>query len=126
MNLKKLFLAISLLGIPFVVAAQSDLVGSWAMDIQLEEGPMPITLELMEGGKFQVDLGNDGSMEIKGEWSVNGKEVTFKDTEGAAACQNDQGGTYAFELNGKTVTFTRVNDPCQRGNPEGVMTMTRM
>jgi hypothetical protein len=102
---------------------QSDLQGAWLIDYETDSGPIEILLELMEGGEHQIDLGNDGIPDIKGVWTVEGDQVTMGDEVGEVSCQDDT--VFAYKLEGETLTFTAVKDPCQRVGPKGFLEFTR-
>jgi len=125
MRIKSIIPVLVIMLAPFFGFAQSDLHGSWLINYETENGPIEILLELMESGEHQVDLGNDGTADIKGVWTAEGGQVTIVDKEGEAACQDDKGGVFTYQVEGDQLTLTTINDPCERGGPEGLMVFTR-
>ncbi len=109
--------------VPALGWSQSDLQGAWLIDYQTESGPIEVLLELMEGGEHQIDLGNDGTPDIKGVWTVEGDQVTIVDNQGEVSCPDDT--VFVYKVEGEKLTFTAIKDPCQRGGPEGILEFTR-
>lgn len=109
----------------FSIMAQS-VEGDWLFKIPTEDGQMMEAKLSMKGGAYDVDLGNDGSVEVKGVYTVDGNTITVQDTEGENACKGDAKGIYNFKVDDKTLVMKRVSDPCEgRGGPDG-MSFTRM
>lgn len=125
MQLKKLIPVLAIMLAPIVVFSQSELQGTWMMTLETSDGPAVIKFDVLENGTYEVDLGNDGTINVKGVWEVDGNTFKVKDTEGEAGCPDDKGGVFSYKLEGEKVTFTAIDDPCGRGGPEGKMEFTR-
>jgi len=123
-NLKPFFTLFFFL-LTFSITAQS-VVGDWQMSVTNPEGQtMTIKLSISEGSSFTVDLGNDGSIDVNGEYQLEGDQMTIKGVSGPAV-QCQEAGIYKVEITADTLKMTRVSDPCQeRGGPEGVMEFKR-
>lgn len=109
--------------LPFGLMAQSP-VGTWKTSIPDENGKMtPMKVQLSEDGTYAVDFGYDGTIEIMGKYTVDGRKMTIQDAEGSDCTAQ---GVYTLKIEGDTLTMTRISDGCpNRGGPDGVMTMQR-
>lgn len=109
--------------LPFGLMAQSH-VGVWKMSVPDENGKlMPLTVTMSSEGTYAVDFGADGTVDIKGKYTLDGGKMTIQDTEGSDCTEQ---GVYTLKVEGDTLTMTRVSDGCtNRGGPEGVMSMQR-
>ncbi len=103
-------------------------VGDWSIETTMDDGTTVVAkLTITEGGSYSVDVGNDGSIEAEGKYTMNGSEMTVQDTGGTFACPSDAKGVYSIVVEGKTLMMERVSDDCEsRGNPDGVMHFTKM
>ena len=117
-----LFLALMAI-LPFGLMAQSP-VGTWKMSIPDENGKMtPLKVAMSADDTYAIDFGADGTIEIKGKYTVEGGKMTIQDMEGSDCTEK---GVYTLKIEGDILTMTRVSDGCNgRGGPEGVMTMQR-
>lgn len=117
-----LFLA-SMFMLPIGLMAQSP-VGNWKTAIPDENGNMiPLKVKLSEDGTYTVDFGSDGTIEIKGKYTIDGGKMTIQDADGSECTAQ---GVYKFKVEGDTFTMTRISDGCpNRGGPDGVMSMQR-
>ena len=109
--------------LPFGLMAQSP-VGNWKMSVPDENGKlMPMKVDILADGSYNIDFGAEGSIEIKGKYTVDGAKMTIQDTEGSDCTEK---GVYTIKVEGDTLTLARMSDGCaNRGGPEGVMTMQR-
>jgi hypothetical protein len=109
--------------LPFGLMAQSP-VGNWKMSVPDENGKLtPMKVDILADGSYNIDFGAEGSIEIKGKYTVDGAKMTIQDTEGSDCPEK---GVYTFKVEGDTLTLTRMSDGCaDRGGPDGVMTMQR-
>ena len=103
--------------------AQS-ITGDWEHLFSSPEGDYPLTLSIGEDGTYSVDLGQDGSIEVKGTYSIDGDKLTMQDTSGEMMC--DQKGVYSFKIEGKSMVFTRVEDGCEGRGAEETREFTKM
>lgn len=110
--------------LPLSLMAQ-DHVGSWKIMVPNGEGgTMPMKVTMNADNTYHIDAGADGSVEIKGKYSISGDKVTIQDTEGTDCSAK---GVYTLKVSGNELTMTMVSDACEgRGNPDGPMVMTRM
>ncbi len=109
--------------LPFGLMAQSP-VGAWKMSIPDQNGKLtPVKVQIAEDGTYAIDFGADGTIDLKGKYTVEGGKITVQDTEGSDCTAP---GVYTLKIEGDTLTMTRLSDGCtSRGGPEGVMTMQR-
>lgn len=110
--------------LPLSLMAQ-DHVGSWKIMVPNGEGgTMLMKVTMNADNTYHIDAGADGSVEIKGKYSISGDKVTIQDTEGTDCSAK---GVYTLKVSGNQLTMTMVSDACEgRGNPDGPMVMTRM
>ena len=126
-TLVKLFLAFSLC-LPFSLFAQSKSVaGDWKMEVQSEEGiSVVIKASIKSDGTYTIDFGNDGKVEINGEYRLKGDHMIIKDVSGEFACTTGQ-GIYKYSVTADSLTMEKVKDDCEnRGGPEGKMVMAKL
>lgn len=125
MKTLKSFFFLSCLFFSFAIQAQ-DLEGKWKSEVPTDEGTLIILLVMDSDDTYTVDLGGDGTIDIYGEFSVDGDEIFITDTEGPEACP-DETGVYKFTVSDTEFLMERVSDPCEgRGGPEGKMAFKRM
>ena len=119
MNLFKRLLAIAALLSPIGLLAQSP-VGTWIMQIPDGNGNMmALKVEISDKGTYTLDIASDGTIETKGNYTLDGDKMTIQDTEGTDCTEK---GVYTIKVEGDTLTMTRVSDVCpNRGGPTGVM-----
>lgn len=103
-----------------------SLVGKWAGEFpgQNDQPAMKFTLTITEN-TYQFDLGMDGTVDMTGGYTSDGKQITIWDTAGENTCPSDQKGVYAFTLDGDMATFTKVSDACP-GRGDAPLTVKRM
>ena len=78
------------------------------------------------GGAFTLSVGADGvhtvstegKVVVKGTYVVDKDKISFTDKEGDFACLG-QTGTYKWASDGKTLSFTKVEDECE-GRAQGL------
>ena len=94
--------------LPLGLMAQNP-VGAWKMSIPDEAGKMtPLKLDLLADGIYTIDFGADGTMEIKGKYTIEGDKMTIQDTEGSDCTEQ---GVYILKIEGmhiKKVDFQYV------------------
>jgi hypothetical protein len=90
------------------VAAAGSLKGKWTETIQTGgQSPLNGTWTFKAtGSKYTVSV--DGSFVDRGNYTIKGSKVSFKDTGGPAKCPGT--GVYKFKVKGKTLKFTLVSD----------------
>ncbi len=103
--------------------AQS-IAGDWLHMFSSPDGEFPLTLSIGEDGTYSVDMGQDGSIELKGTYTLDGDKLTMQDTSGEAMC--DQKGIYSVKVDGKKMVFTRIEDTCEGRGAEATREFTRM
>ncbi|MDX1941042.1 MAG: hypothetical protein SFU99_10855 [Saprospiraceae bacterium] len=115
-----------LLLLPISAFSQNALVGEWKFEVPSEDGKMiPVKLKI-DTESYTVDFGMDGAIDIKGNYTVAGNEMTIQDTGGEGACLNTK-GVYKFEIKDNSLTMTKVTDTCEgRSGPEGKMVFQKM
>ena len=85
---------------------------------------MPLKVTMSADNTYAIDAGADGSVEIRGKYSINGDKITIQDTEGTD-CSGK--GVYKLVVQEDQLTMTLISEACEgRGNPNGPMVMTRM
>ena len=55
----------------------------------------------------QTTVSRNGQLVVHGHYSLAGSTITFKDGKN---CHNP--AKYSYALSGKTLTFTKISDPC--------------
>lgn len=129
-------LLFSIAGSVFVfgqVQAQDDTpVGEWSVALARTDIPVDIASSFSYVGRWQLGIESDGSYVaermdvgenlVTGNWTVDGDQITFTDTDGLLACSNAAAapivnddlatGSYRWNRSGKTLTLTRVDDAC--------------
>lgn len=56
---------------------------------------------------------NNGELAVHGAYKVRGEQFEIRDEGGTGACLGDlQLGTYTWKLEGKALSFTKVEDAC--------------
>ncbi len=122
-NLLRLF-SLSMLCLPVGLMGQS-VVGDWQMTASDPDGnQMTIQVSMTANGTYTVDFGVDGSIEVNGNYKLEGSKMTIKDSSGPQACPQE--AVYTVEVSGNSLKMIRVSDPCEgRGGPEGVMAFTK-
>lgn len=126
--LKSKFFLTALTGLlPFFALAQADVAGNWLMAQETPDGHWEAKFTMQDDGSYTVDLGNDGSVDVRGKTEFNGDQITVWDVSGENACGSDKKGVYTYKIEGDMLTLNRVKDECEgHGGPEGVMRMKRM
>lgn len=118
----KLFLTAMICFIAIGLSAQSP-VGKWKFQFETPDGTLVIAADIKADGTYALDMGNDGSAEVNGTYTMSGDKMTISDDAGDCTGK----GVYTVAVTDNTLTMTRVSDECEnRGGPEGVMTGTRM
>jgi hypothetical protein len=121
------FSVLLLLLLPLYALAQSSLAGNWIMEVQTPDGTMKVKLTIADDGNYEVDLGANGQIDVKGKYETDGDTITVQDVSGDGACLGDQKGVYKFTVDAEIFSLTRVEDPCEgRGGPDGQMKFKRM
>ena len=111
-------LAFSLAFATAVLAQQSTIIGKWTGEFPGQNGQPAMKFSLtISDNAYQMDIGMDGTADITGAYTSDGKQITIWDTAGENICPSDQKGVYTFVRDGDTLTFTKVTDSCPgRGN----------
>lgn len=104
------------------ISAQS-VIGKWKFEFQTDNGTLVMSADIKADGTYALDMGNDGSVEMTGKYTVSGDTFTIQDDGGDCTGK----GVYNISFAGDKMTMTRISDECaNRGGPEGKMTSTRM
>ena len=70
------------------------------------------TIVFGDKGQFRVSQGEQ--MQVEGEYTVEKDQVTLMDKRGPMACgEGADKGTYRWKYEAETLTFTKVDDPCE-------------
>lgn len=93
----------------FSFTLEEDITGKWLMDTAYG----PLAIHFMEDGTYNVDLGNDGEIDVFGNYTLSNGEVTFKDNGGKMACPPELEGIYSYTLTGDEMIFHLVSDDCE-------------
>ncbi len=59
---------------------------------------------------------------VKGNYKIEDKKITFTDTEGPIACQQNVKGEYEFEYNNGVLNLTLIEDSCPGRKSIGAVT----
>jgi hypothetical protein len=115
----KLLTILLLICICTVARGAQNFSGTYTTSIG--EGDVPPELKNAVG-IWEISLGdqNDftaskgGEVQVRGNYSIAGDQITFADAEGAMACAKDQAtGSYHAALDGDSLTFTKTSDACK-------------
>lgn len=69
--------------------------------------------ELILGEEGQFTSTQNGEVVVRGTYAVSGDQMAFSDAEGKMACAKEQAsGSYKPALDGRTLSFTLVDDQC--------------
>ena len=112
----------------FTIQAQASLSGDWKMSVTNPEGEtFTAKLTIKDNGKYLVDLGIDGTADVRGSYTLDGNQITISDSEGTNACPPDKKGVYKYRVSATALEMEKISDECEgRGGPEGKMSFTRM
>ena len=108
------------IAISFNVFTSNDLIGKWSLDT----GQGPIVVEFKSDNSYEVDLGNDGQIDIIGDYKLNGNQVIINDRPGDTSCEEE--GIYSFSVEGNTLTMKKVKDDCPNRGSSEAMVMTKV
>ncbi len=67
------------------------------------------TLTLLDGGRYSLQVQGD-DIPITGTWAISAEQIVFTEAAGGGDCP-DKPGTYKFTVDGKALTFSKVQDP---------------
>ena len=100
------------------IYAQSP-VGSWVASGTSDDGQSwQWKVTLKADNTYDVDLGNDGSADMTGKYTVEGKQITVWNVTGEG-CKGK--GVYMFEVESDKIWMDPVSDECaDRKPPEKV------
>jgi hypothetical protein len=112
-------------------AQESDLVGSYAVNIVKDDVPEDVAYGPTVIGQWQISFNADGTYSmtradvgelVNGSYEVNGREVTLTDEGGLLSCAdvaaaNDQSGdvaagVYEWKIEGDRLALTPKDDGC--------------
>jgi hypothetical protein len=69
------------------------------------------TIKFAEENKILVL--RDGEVAAEGQYKINGGEMVITDESGPMSCGEDRPGKYRWHLEGKKLSFTVIEDPCE-------------
>jgi hypothetical protein len=108
----------ALASISVALAGGGALVGQYKTKITSPpEAKGTWILKFANGGSYTVIA--FGHPFIRGKYSATGSKITFGHETGQGACAKP--GTYTWKKSGKTLKFTRVNDPAVCSGRSGVL-----
>ena len=61
----------------------------------------------------KVTVKRNGELAVEGSYKATKDEVEFKDVSGPLATKDDKGGKYKWKLDGKKLTFTKIEDAAE-------------
>ena len=102
-------IAVLALALPSVVLAGRDLpLGKYTATVKAPARLKGVwVLNFMKGGKYTIT--DSGAVVVRGHFTSTSRIYLSNET-GPAACP--QFGVYAWKRTGKTLTLTKVSDPC--------------
>jgi hypothetical protein len=111
--MKKLFLFIVLLILfpVFVSYSQKRLAGIWKGNFENEFQSTELSWKFIDG-RYEMDMNQDGSIEVSGNWEINDNQLYLWDITGPMACPESQKGIYIFDIKGDTLSLKLVEDKC--------------
>lgn len=108
------------------LAQRAAYVGTWAGEGTGPDGQMVKFKMIIAEDSYQLDMGMDGNINVVGKVVAEGDQVSVWDVSGELACPGDQKGVYKFAVDGDTLTFTKVEDPCEGRGSDAVLVLKRM
>ena len=112
--------------LPLFAFTQNPLVGTYLMDVPAEGGgQMTIKLDIKPDGTYLVDLANDGTVDVQGNYEINADQLSITDSGGRNACLN-QKGVYKFTVDAAQMTMEVVSDSCEGRRGPGKMMWRRV
>ncbi len=102
------------LAVPFTCMnayAQSELIGVWKAEFDNGNGLVEVKWNITRDG-YEIDLRNDGSVEISGQWKIENNQLILWDTGGPMACADTDKGTYTYSVTGDILKLTLISDNC--------------
>lgn len=125
--MKSLLMFTLLLLAPLFLFSQASVTGSWKIEVPDGEGGMiPAKLIFDESGNYSLDVGMDGTANVRGKYELAGNRITLWDVDGEFACPSEVKGVYDFEVSDTALTATAVSDDCPGRKGSGKVNMTRM
>lgn len=135
--LKSLRPVIWLVLVSFVAACASSsapsyasIAGTYAVTLSAEElsaAGAGRTVQLAGEGSYQLELAQDGKARISlinaigpsdvivADYKLSGAQLTFSETGKTVSCSDEQAvGKYEWKLEGNSLTFALIDDPCDR------------
>jgi len=97
----------------------ADIVGTWVGG----EGEYVYGLTFHEDGTYEIDMGNDGTADVKGTYTFSEGTLTMTDTEGERMCEGS--GSYEVSVEGEGATFSLVEDECEGRSQMDGETLTK-
>ena len=93
------------------VESDSAIVGNW---IKMAPYPQTATrtLTLKSDNSYESDFTGDGTIDVSGEYSLSGNQITFQDRTGEHACP-DMKGMYNFSVAENQLQFSLIKDECK-------------
>ena len=86
--------------------------GSWKISAKDDQGvERTAVITFGSDSSLKVDLNSDGTIDITGNYTLEGDKVTIKDAQGEMACEG--AGTFQYAITGDEMRFSLVQDPCQ-------------
>ncbi len=115
-----------LLFTPFLLQAQ-DIVGSWSVTGVTPDGTsITNTITFNTDMTMTVDMGSDGTIDVRAKYSVDGDVVSVSDTGTKSPCYGKV-GMYRMSFADDKATATLVKDDCVERKGDGrPMVMTRI
>lgn len=91
--------------------AQDGLEGTWQGKFDSDYMTSEVSWNFSDQ-TYELDLENDGSIEVSGRWETKENHLYLWDTGGPMGCPEAQRGEYTFEINENTLRITLVDDIC--------------
>jgi hypothetical protein len=99
-------IGIVLLALTIAVKAEEFAKGTYSATA----GGSKFSIKYEDGGKLTVS--RDGEVVVEGVYKVTGDEIEVTDQKGPMSCGSEHIGKYKWKLDGKKLTFTKVQDEC--------------
>jgi hypothetical protein len=91
--------------------AQDDLLGKWQGTLEGEYYNSTVTW-VFSDQTYELDLENDGSIEVVGRWETEGNHLYLWDTGGPMGCPESQRGEYSFVISENMLQLNLLEDIC--------------
>ncbi len=104
-----------------------DPSGTWKLTMSSPDGQEMVASITFTDGSYEADFMMDGSIEIAGDYTMDGSNITMHDDIESSENACEEAGTYSMDVSGDTMTLSLVSDGCSnRSEVLDGITLTKM